>query len=62
MFMSQSIDSVNSEIARVYGVSINTVPVRRVYHIYMQYFSNDITLSEAAENIYGVLFDNQLIS
>ena len=61
MFISRSISEVNDEINRVYGIDINLTPIRRAYHIYTQYFTKVITLSEAAENIDGMLFDHGLI-
>ena len=62
MFISIAINEVNSEVKKLYNLNLSTIPVYRVYYIYMQYFANSITLSEAAEDVYGVLFDNELIS
>ena len=61
MFLLQAINEVNNTIQSTYNVNISVTPLRRVYHIYIQYFDKSLTLNEAAENIYGVLFDNGLI-
>ena len=61
MFFAIAIDEVNKEINRLHGVPIMRIPFRRVHHIYVQYCSQHITLQEAAQNIHGVLFDNELI-
>ena len=62
MFLSKAIDEVNDHVKLVYGISMSSIPAPRVYEIYKQYFVKSITLFEAAENVHGVLFDNDLIN
>ena len=61
MYMAIAISEVNTEIKLVYGIDTSSIQPWRVYTIYKEYFAKSITLSEAAENIHGVLFDNKLI-
>ena len=61
MYMAIAISEVNAEIKSLYNIDIALIQPWRVSTIYKEYFAKVITLSEAAENIHGVLFDNQLI-
>ena len=61
MYMAIAISEVNAEIKALYNIDTSSIQPWRVYTIYKEYFAKSITLSEAAENIHGVLFDNKLI-
>ena len=61
MYMAIAISEVNAEVKRTYNIDIALIQPWRVSKVYKEYFARVITLSEATENIHGVLFDNKLI-
>tara|TARA_R110002096_G_scaffold374546_1_gene568232 strand:+ start:255 stop:467 length:213 start_codon:yes stop_codon:yes gene_type:complete len=61
MFLANAIAEVNKQLDTAYKVQIQQVPLAKVYAVYLQYFTKDITVSEAAENIHGILVDTGLI-
>ena len=61
MYFIKAINEVNTEINRVYNTNILDACFRRAHQVYVDYYAKRITLAEAAESVYGVLFDNKLI-
>ena len=62
MFFSNAIHEVNNELTKVYKIKVEVVPCTDMYDTYLQYFAKVITLSEAAENIHGLLVDTKIVA